>query len=393
MKVNTIINRSIFKEMILPFLISLTFFCFVFLMAKTLDITNLIVNYDVNISKVLAVVAYMAPVFLEYVIPISVMIAVLLTFLRMSSDGEVIAIESSGISLFGLLPPVILFGILGSIFAGLISIYGVPWGKASMRKAMIEVAAQNLTEVGLKERTFIDSLEGVTIYINSINKKDGVLHDVFVKDRRNKYATSTTIAPRGILFAEKDKSTSFIRLFNGSINQVDLQNRLVNTINFDTYDIRLDLQTVSPVQKKKHRLEMSLAELWQYIKTSTSKDAEYYSILTEFNLKFSLPSSCLIFGILALPLGTMSGNVKKSSGVGYGLVFVLIYYILLSVGRVFGESGAFSPVIGVWAPIIILFFTAIFLFIRISNNRPLINIRVVLEIMKFFGKKTAYLER
>jgi lipopolysaccharide export system permease protein len=393
MKVNTIINRYIFLEMIIPFLISLMLFCFVFLMAKALDIANLIVNYDVSITKVLVIVAYMVPVFLEYVIPISVMIAVMLTFLRMSSDGEITVIESSGVSLFGMLPPVIVFCILGSIFAGLISIYGVPWGKASMKKAMKAATTQNLTGFGLKERTFIESIKGVTIYINSISKKDGTLHNVLVKDQRDKYVHSTTIAPMGVLFPENDNHASFIRLFNGSINQVDLFNQLVNTVNFDTYDIRLDIQAGLPTNRKKHKLEMSLVELWLYIKTARNKDADYNAILTELNLKFSLPLSCIIFGILAIPLGTISGNIKKSSGVGIGLFFVLIYYILLSVGRVFVESGAFSPFIGVWAPSIILFFTALLIFTRVSKNKPLINIGAIQEILRFFETKPSYSER
>ncbi len=363
-------------------------------MAKILDITDLIVNYDVGISEVLAMVAYMVPAFLEYVIPISVMITVLLTFLRLASDGEIIAIESSGMSLFGLLPPVILFCVIGSIFAGLVSAYGVPWSKSSIRKTMAELNTQSLLKISLKERTFIDSIKGITIFISSINKNDGELHDVFIKDYRNKNMTSTTIAPRGILFSEKKTSTSFIRLLNGSINQVDLKNRMANTISFDTYDLHLNRKIPTSGKKKnrKRRVEMSLSELWQHIKTATQKDSEYYNFLTEFNLKFSLPSSCLIFGILALPLGAMFSKVKKSYGLSSGLFFVLIYYVLLSVGRIFGESGAFSPAIGVWAPNIILFFVAFFLLKRVSNNRPIIHSQWGLEIMRFFRRKTAYVE-
>ncbi len=363
-------------------------------MAKILDITNLIVNYDVGIGKIITMVAYMVPAFLEYVIPISVMIAVLLTFLRLASDGEIIAIESSGMSLFGLLPPVILFCIIGSVFAGLISIYGVPWSKLSIRKTMAELATQNLLTVSLKERTFIDSIKGVTIFISSINKNNGVLHDIFIKDYRNKRMTSTTIAPRGILFNEKNASDSFIRLMNGSINQVDLNNRLANTIRFDTYDLHLNrnIPTTGQKKNKKRRVEMSLAELWQYIKTTTKKDSAYYNILTEFNLKFSLPSSCLIFGILALPLGAMFSKVKRSFGLSSGLFFVLIYYVLLSMGRIFGESGAFSPVIGAWMPNIILFFIALFLLNRVSNNRPIIQNSLILEIKNVFRRKTTYVE-
>jgi lipopolysaccharide export system permease protein len=363
-------------------------------MAKILDITNLIVNYHVGIGKIVAMVAYMIPAFLEYVIPISVMIAVLLAFLRMASDSEIIAIESSGMSLFGLLPPVIIFCMLCSIFAGLVSIYGVPWSKLSIRKTMTDLTTQNLLKVSLKERTFIDSIKGITIFISSINKNDGVLHDVFIKDYRNKNMTSTTIAPLGILFNDKNSSTSFIRLMNGSINQVDLKSRLANTIRFDTYDLNLNrkIPRAGQNKSKKRRVEMSLSELWQGIKTTSSDDSAHFNFLTEFNLKFSLPLSCLIFGILALPLGAMFSKVKRSFGLSAGLFFVLLYYVLLSIGRILGESGAFSPVIGVWIPNFILFFTALILLTRVSNNRPIAQNRLIIGIKNIFIRKTTYVE-
>jgi len=52
MKINSILNRYVFKEMIPPFIINLVFFTFIFLMAKILDITKLIVNYRISISSV-----------------------------------------------------------------------------------------------------------------------------------------------------------------------------------------------------------------------------------------------------------------------------------------------------------------------------------------------------
>ena len=48
MNFNSILNRYIFKELIPPFLMNLVFFMFVFLMRQILEITNMIVNYQVG---------------------------------------------------------------------------------------------------------------------------------------------------------------------------------------------------------------------------------------------------------------------------------------------------------------------------------------------------------
>ena len=93
----------------LPFVINLVFFTFVFLMTKILEITNLIVNYKISMFSVLFILLYSVPRFLSFVIPMSVMMAVLLTFIRLSNDKELVSLKAGGVSIYGLMPPVLVF--------------------------------------------------------------------------------------------------------------------------------------------------------------------------------------------------------------------------------------------------------------------------------------------
>ena len=109
MKLNSIIGRYVFQEMIPPFIINLVFFTFMFLMTRILEITDMFVNYGVNVWTVLKILGFTMPFFLQFIITMSVMMAVLLTFLKMSTDNEIIALKAGGVSLYRLLPPVFLF--------------------------------------------------------------------------------------------------------------------------------------------------------------------------------------------------------------------------------------------------------------------------------------------
>jgi lipopolysaccharide export system permease protein len=82
MKLNTIISRTVFVEMLPPFGLNLFFFSFIFLVTKILDITNMVVNYQVNLGAFLLLLLYSMPFFLAFITPMSVMMAILLTFLR-----------------------------------------------------------------------------------------------------------------------------------------------------------------------------------------------------------------------------------------------------------------------------------------------------------------------
>ncbi len=102
------INRYVFKEFFPPFAISLFFLTFVFLMTRIPEIMNLLVNYNADLGAVVMMIVFTLPRFLEFTIPMSVMVAILLTFIRMSVENEMTAMKGAGLSLYRLLPPVLV---------------------------------------------------------------------------------------------------------------------------------------------------------------------------------------------------------------------------------------------------------------------------------------------
>ena len=152
MKFNTITNRYILKEMVAPFSINVLVFSFLFLMAKMIDITNWIVNHNLSLFSVFIFILYTMPWFL--------------TFLRLSGDNEIVALKSCGLSVYGLLPPVLLFSFLGFLLTIFMTLYGVPWGKMSLGEMALKIAASNV-DIGLKERTFNDSFKDVMLYVKT----------------------------------------------------------------------------------------------------------------------------------------------------------------------------------------------------------------------------------
>lgn len=371
MKINSIVDRYILKELIPPFVINLFFLTFIFLMTRILDITNLVVNYKVSLFTIILMLIYTMPFFLEFVIPMSIMMAVLLTFLKLSGDNEIMALKAGGLNIYRLLPPVLLFALIGWALTSFMAIYGLPWGRLSLKAVSFQVASSNL-DIALKERTFNDSFDGVMLYVSKIDLKNKTLVDVFIEDQRTQNLVSAVVASKGRLYSNPEALMYRLRLYNGSINQVDLKNRSAHSINFDTYDINLDLKRMIAAPAKagrKDEEEMSLAELRHYLKTTVRKDDQYYLTLMEFHKKFSIPFSCFVLGLLGVPLGIQTRSTKRSYGVGLGLFFFLGYYILLSAGWVFGEAGIYPPLIGMWLPNAVMGGIGIFLLFRTANEK------------------------
>lgn len=368
----TIINRYILKELLQPFLLCLGFLSLVFLLTKIIDITDLVVNYRASLSTVLAMVGYTLPVMMQYTLPMSVMMAVLLTLLRMSADREIVAIKAGGAGLSAILYPVGAFCVVGSLLTLGVTVYGVPWGNYSYKKMVVNIASAGV-DASLKEGTFNTNFDGVMLYVERINPEDKSLHGVFIRDTRNPESEVAISAPRGVRFFSKESETLTLRLFDGEVNQVNLKNRSVNAIAFSTYDIRVNFGKLSSKKKlgSKARDEMSLSELSAHIASEKKAGRNPDTAIMELNEKFALALAALTLGILSIPLGLRSAFSRKGSGMGLGLVCFLLYYVMHASGWSLGKSGAVPPELALWMGNVVMGSAGLVFLVRVSREKTL----------------------
>jgi lipopolysaccharide export system permease protein len=367
MKLGSVIHRYIFRELLSPFFISLAFLLFVFLMTTLNDITEMVVNYRVSLASVLMAMLYNIPSFLQYIIPIAVMIGVLLTFLKMSSDNEIIAMKAGGMSIFAMLPPVLAFCLMGCLLTAFMSIYGEPWGKLST-KAMAEklnssgIAAFKLRKPSIDNNSF----DNGAIYVGRVNPGQNTLENIFI-EYQVESDQAFIPAPRGRLVGDSESQIYHLLLEDGQINRADIENQTVYAINFDTCRIRLDanrsLESSGKVKKEK---EMTLGELREHLRTLDKKKKYYFKALTVYHSKFSIPFACFAMGILAVPLGVQSKSAKRSFGVGLGVFFFLGYYIIpcppekcMGKPAFIRRLSACGPPISLWGALVFFFWFAV----------------------------------
>ena len=105
-----------------------------------------------------------------------------------------------------------------------------------------------------------------------------------------------------------------------------------------------------------------MSELLEKMKKPGMDEAAIRELAIEVHKKFSIPLSCIFFGLLALPLGIRSHRAVKSRGFAVGLIVVSLYYLLRIGGEALVETGHLSPEIGVWTPNFIFAFLGIYLF-------------------------------
>jgi lipopolysaccharide export system permease protein len=364
--------RYIINEIWPTFMASLLVFIFIMVAARMLSITELVVTRGVGIGQVLGMVMYLLPDILTFALPAVTLMAVVVAFLRLSADSEIIALKSSGISLFQLLPPVVVFSLVVFFLGIAISAFAAPWGNRAFKDLLFKIA-ESRADLGIKERVFCEPFDNLIFYVNSFGSKERVLRDVFVVDRRDETVTNTIVAEEGRIIAEPDRRMITIYFGKGTIFAVEQDMRTARTIKFNTYGLTIGLKDVmkdlATRQKAPH--ELSVGTLIQRVKTAPEGDGDHSRMMTELLEKVSIPLAVLFMGIIGVPLGAQMRARGRSAGVGVSLAVFSVYYICLMVVRSICSSGSIPPGIGVWIPDLFLMMVILYLLRRAADERPI----------------------
>jgi len=141
-----ILNRYIAREITIPFLLGLSIFTFIMLMDRLLKLTELVINKGVKLVEIVKLIIYILPSFFTVTIPMAFLLAVLLAFGRLSSDEEITAAKSSGISLIQMMPPVFMLSLIAFAATLFLSVYALPWGNHSFKTGIYDIVNNYYTE-------------------------------------------------------------------------------------------------------------------------------------------------------------------------------------------------------------------------------------------------------
>lgn len=358
-----IINRYIFKEISSSFIIILFILTFVLLMGKILQIMDLVINKGISIFAIVKLIFFLLPSLLLFTIPIALLIAILIAMGRFSADNEITALKTSGISLIQIYYPVAIASLITFIITIIISYFLVPQSNFATKRLLFTIAQQN-ANIGIKEKVFNADFKGFLFYADRIPANKNYMEGIVVSDNRIIGEQNTILAKKAFLVSDPESMTVKLKLENGSIHTVSSDLKNYRKIDFNSYDINLDLSTAlaNLNESSKSSTEMTMTELLEKMKKPGMDKAAILELAIEAHKKFSIPLSCIFFGLLALPLGIKSHRSIKSRGFAVGIIVVSLYYLLRIGGEALVETGHLSPEIGVWTPNFIFALLGIYIF-------------------------------
>jgi lipopolysaccharide export system permease protein len=375
------LHKYVFHEIWPTLLASLAVFLFIVLAARVLNLAEWMINHGVHPFQLAKMIFYLLPGMVLFALPAVLLMSVFVAFHRLSNDNELQAMKSSGISLYQMLPSVVLISLAGFLVALFLSSSAGPWGRKSFKDFVFTIA-HSRADLGIQERIFGEPFKGVTFYVSNFVPKERVMKDVFLVDRRDPAMTATIVAGEGRIDSREDLRLITVRFFEGTIFMVDKKQEEGRTITFSTYDLGIGLDDIMPALagREKDPKEMSFEELRSALKGPPGQASRQPEILLEVMERFSIPFAVFLMGLIGAPLGAQLRAGGRLVGIVVSLMIFLFYYLLLVGVRSIGETGFLSPAVGSWFPVFFLFCACLYLMKRSEKEKSVALFEQLLRV-------------
>ena len=397
-----LIDRYILKEVGPPFFLGLLIYSFVLLMNQLLQFPDLFISRGVTLADTLKLLVYLVPAILAFTVPMGVLMGILAGLSRMSSDSEVTALRTLGISPRRVLRPLFVFALGGWLVASALTMVITPRFNSLWTRTFTTVVL-NRAELKFNPREFNESITNMVLYIQNIDK-DRTWENVFIAFNADPVKPRILMAKRGRLHVYPESKKAMLELWDAvqhvvDLSQPDTSYQVQSSAHLEE---AIDVESLFPnaVAEKRVRertideLFVGLAEVrarkagllaekaalerpgapadaqararTDYSLGQADHDRRSYAV--EIHKRFALPFVCWIFVFLGLPLGSSTRKGGRTSGFTLSLIIILIYYIGITAGEQLAMNGVLSPFVGIWGSNVILGAASVILFVATAKE-------------------------
>jgi LPS export ABC transporter permease LptF/LPS export ABC transporter permease LptG len=350
-----LIDRYLIRSIITPFFICLLVFTFIQLVPYLVRLIEPLVAKGVPAATIFRAVATLLPMALAITIPTALLVALLVGMGKLSGDREWVALQSCGVSVFGLLRPVAVVSVLACAATLWVQIWGVPSANQAYREIVYNIAAER-AEGEVRPRVFFEEFPNSVLYVRDVPPDGRGWLDVFLADTKQPDAPVVYLAERGRMVTNRQKRTVELILENGAQHVSDAAKpENYSVLRFRQMVLSIDPNSVFPLKgPDKGDREKTVAELRQTMAEIVKRGGYPYNPIIQIQQKFSIPVACIVFGLLAPLFGLTTRRDGKFASFIVGIAIIFAYYVIMWTSQSMAKGRWISAYIAMWMPNILL---------------------------------------
>jgi len=353
----TIISRYITREFLVLFSLVLLSFLSIYLIVDFFERIRMFLSNHATIGQMASYFLYTLPMVVAQAVPVSVLLATLLTFGMFSKNHELVALKASGISMYRAAVPVLSMAAVACVLVFFLNEFVTPYTNQMARQIkLVEIQKQKKTGVFKQNQVWFrakNSIYSFTIFDPEKNTLQGISINYFNSD----FTLTKRIDARSASWAGDHWTFSDVLVTRFPEGQPPV----IEKIDSMVADIPEEPSDFQVVQKSAD--EMGYVELQRYIQKIREEgyDVTRYETDLHGKIAFTLVSIFVVMiGIAFSMRPERSGGVAQ--GITAGLIIGFSYWILFALCISLGRSGTLAPMLSAWLPNLIFGSVSAYLF-------------------------------
>ncbi|WP_299405800.1 LptF/LptG family permease [Acaryochloris sp. IP29b_bin.148] len=367
-----LIDRYVLRELLPSFLGGIGIFSALGVSAAVLfDLLRQVSAAQLPMGVALTILALQLPYFVSLSIPMSVLLACLLTFSRLQTDGELMALQAAGLPLGRLMRASGSFALLAMLLMLILTESVVPASQTQVQQLLIQTAQQGnfelqeqhilYEEVGpnqaLRRLFYAQAAQGQTLYgLTVIDWTSPQVQQVIVAE------SATWNAPEHLWTFK-----------NGTIYAVAPDGQDPSLLAFAEQQLQLPQSPMLAAELNPNTMTLTSAQQALAMLRQRGDLPQSRALEIQIHRKIALPFTVLVFGWVGSALGMRRRRLSVSNGFGLSLIFVLGQYLLIFMADAGGRLGWISPWWGAWLPNLVTGVGGLGLFLGLPQRKQFLS--------------------
>ena len=343
-----LLDDYILRDFLLYFSMILGSFLMLLLVFTLFELIGDILRNQISPIIVAEYLLNVSPYFVYNVTPLSMLLAVLVTFGLMTRSNEITAIKATGISIYRVVVPVLVASAL--LAAGLFAFDQLYLPKTNKRQDELRniIKGRPAQTYQLPDRKWIKG-QGNTIYFYKYFDAD-----------RNEFGDLTVFKYDPVNFGLAQRIYANRVHWSPALEkwvceqgwQRDFRGAAIQT--YRPYDVSTfsALNEPPPYFKKevKQFTEMNYEELKRYIRDLQESGFDVVRLRVQLEKKFAYPLITLVMAVLAVPFALSAGRRGAVAGIAIAVSIAVIYWTISGLSESMGNVSQLPPGLAAWAP-------------------------------------------
>jgi len=338
-----IIYKYLTREIFRYFAIILAMVVSIYVIVDFFEKVDNFMEAGLSLSKTFSYLILKLPFIIAQIIPVSILLAVLIVFGLMAKNNELVALKSSGISIYNFLKPTILLGIIFSIFLFFLSEVVVPVSMEHANRIWLNEVKKESAVISKEKNIWIKGNRSI-IHIKHYNSANKTIFGITINYFNENFRLIRRIdAKKGIFIKGK------WQIYDVMQQNLNKENKNYKISFHEDITENLDFIPDDLTRIIKKSEDMSFNELITYIKKIEAEGYDATNYRVDLYAKTAFPFVCIIMCIIGTGIAVRE-KVKQSLPViaGYGIGMAFLYWIAYSFCLSLGYGEMLPPVVAAW---------------------------------------------